>query len=439
MLWAPAFNSEPQDKEKGHTDGHLTRVGESNGFYYFDAPSSSDVSSQATIKKPQKAVERKYGGGVMDKDVSYKVVTAERSQGMDGRNGMEEFRAPVNSSQHPIAQIRPYESYSTNRTLIPHRPDRYEKQNEYRPASVQTAQSSRAALDRHASIFSQVQIPNIHNKPRHQHHDSLKPWNEPLLPSLESHSSSGFPTPPIYIPNVATPPTPIPPLAVHQNPHLAHLALPPPKQNQRDQRHHHHQPGTHPHRFSSTSTVGNVVTLYTHPSLQPYQQPLTNLGRISEEKPHSPTPSGSTGSTIITKSSIPIGASADVRIIGNGIRGSHNGSGGSKNTTTAISSMRRLMVHQQRSGTETYAAYEHMPSLADEVLVRKGDRLLVEQTFADGWAYGWNVRSRTRGMFPIGCLEVVGVTYPGMGGRVGEEVEAPRRTSSLVRRVVPGG
>ncbi|KAI8908198.1 hypothetical protein DFJ77DRAFT_442711 [Powellomyces hirtus] len=54
--------------------------------------------------------------------------------------------------------------------------------------------------------------------------------------------------------------------------------------------------------------------------------------------------------------------------------------------------------------TNIRAVHPHDPVFSDEVEVRPGDQMLVEQVFPDAWAYGWNVRVGGRGMFPLTCL-----------------------------------
>ncbi|KAJ3180947.1 hypothetical protein HDU87_001595 [Geranomyces variabilis] len=56
------------------------------------------------------------------------------------------------------------------------------------------------------------------------------------------------------------------------------------------------------------------------------------------------------------------------------------------------------------SPTNVRAAYPHEPVFSDEIDVRPGDQMLVEQVFQDGWAFGWNVRVGARGMFPLTTL-----------------------------------
>ncbi|KAJ3163622.1 hypothetical protein HDU86_000205 [Geranomyces michiganensis] len=56
------------------------------------------------------------------------------------------------------------------------------------------------------------------------------------------------------------------------------------------------------------------------------------------------------------------------------------------------------------SPTNVRAAFPHEPVFSDEIDVRPGDQMLVEQVFQDGWAFGWNVRVGARGMFPLTTL-----------------------------------
>ncbi|KAI9103699.1 hypothetical protein DFS34DRAFT_667756 [Phlyctochytrium arcticum] len=56
--------------------------------------------------------------------------------------------------------------------------------------------------------------------------------------------------------------------------------------------------------------------------------------------------------------------------------------------------------------TLPFALFAHSPERSDELDVSVGDGMLVEQVFKDGWAYGWNVRTGLRGMFPLTCFGI---------------------------------
>ncbi|KAJ3045940.1 hypothetical protein HDV00_006206 [Rhizophlyctis rosea] len=413
ILWAPAFNGPPSsESEDEKSTGRNARDAPKCDIWMHDLPSTSDVSSQATIKKPAKSIERKYAVGILDKDVPYKVVktTALSSPYMNdiiGRNAMDEqHHLPVKPTQNTNhydcygpSRMLPAPSVISEATYLPPSSNRYNINNNDRPASVQTAQESRAALNRHASIFSQVQLYD----PARDSTSMTKPWTAPPQSqqprdAIKDWNRTVFRDDVVPSRHVVTSQT-------HH--HYQPTHLPPSKPNP-----------TPSKRTSYASTVANVVTLYAQPPL-----PSPPLTRISEEGPTSPSLSSSSSGSTSTTTTPPSGES----------KNGHQG--------TQIANMRRLMMEQQQNGNETYACYDYVPLLGDEVSIRVGDRVLVEQVFADGWGYGWNVRSRARGMFPMGCLEELNLNpkYNSSLMNRGQSMSAPRRTSSLVRRVVPGG
>jgi len=58
------------------------------------------------------------------------------------------------------------------------------------------------------------------------------------------------------------------------------------------------------------------------------------------------------------------------------------------------------------------ATNDHDPTQDDEIEIRIGDRILIEQRFEDGWCVGHNLTSNQRGAFPLLCIETENYNRP---------------------------
>ncbi|KAI8905863.1 hypothetical protein EDD86DRAFT_210989 [Gorgonomyces haynaldii] len=54
---------------------------------------------------------------------------------------------------------------------------------------------------------------------------------------------------------------------------------------------------------------------------------------------------------------------------------------------------------------KTQAVMAHVPKLKDEIKININDQLSIIHTFHDGWAFGLNITTGKRGVFPMMCYQ----------------------------------
>ncbi len=66
-----------------------------------------------------------------------------------------------------------------------------------------------------------------------------------------------------------------------------------------------------------------------------------------------------------------------------------------------------VQVTQRYAGVELTSIGTFFPQSEDEIVLNPGDRILINQVFDDGWAFGMNTATRAEGMFPMSyCAKV---------------------------------
>ncbi|KAJ3264187.1 Sorbin and SH3 domain-containing protein 2 [Chytriomyces hyalinus] len=72
--------------------------------------------------------------------------------------------------------------------------------------------------------------------------------------------------------------------------------------------------------------------------------------------------------------------------------------------SAATNSMYRTTASQSILPRSDTAIFDFKPERADEIELRKGDTVVVQQEFDDGWGFGVNNRTNKKGNFPCDCL-----------------------------------
>ncbi|KAI8841160.1 hypothetical protein BJ741DRAFT_19954 [Chytriomyces cf. hyalinus JEL632] len=66
----------------------------------------------------------------------------------------------------------------------------------------------------------------------------------------------------------------------------------------------------------------------------------------------------------------------------------------------------QIQQQQQQPSDGSYKImYDYYPNLADELMLRAGERVVVVEEYDDGWAFGANIKTRAEGLFPLDILE----------------------------------
>ncbi|KAI9204600.1 uncharacterized protein BJ171DRAFT_98478 [Polychytrium aggregatum] len=87
------------------------------------------------------------------------------------------------------------------------------------------------------------------------------------------------------------------------------------------------------------------------------------------------------------------------------------------------------------SGQTNAAVYNYIPNLSDEIAIESGDVIVIKETYDDGWAFGYNTRTKSEGCFPLACVEPNTAGGPSEGAPQTKQIK--QRGSSLYTRYVP--
>ncbi|KAI8618261.1 hypothetical protein BC830DRAFT_964559 [Chytriomyces sp. MP71] len=75
------------------------------------------------------------------------------------------------------------------------------------------------------------------------------------------------------------------------------------------------------------------------------------------------------------------------------------------------------------------AVYDYAPAQSDELEAFVGDKIIIKTEFDDGWAFGFNTRSRKEGHFPLDILDKYAQQNQAFGQNGGPSVYSKRASS----------